>query len=387
MIPFDANPETILQALVSIPSVNPDGNPGTELTGEKKCAEWVGEFLKSCGAESVWFDEVEPDRPNVMGRFFSEENAAEKPRILFAPHTDTVGVGGMTIDPFGAEIRDGKLWGRGASDTKGTMAAMLWAIAQVAQRPDGFEKLGANVGFVGLMGEETAQPGSIYFSSKYKGEWDFAIVGEPTELDVVYCSKGCVWIEVTTHGKSAHGATPERGDNAIAKMIPIFQAIDSEFREELRKFTHPVLGESTVNLGMLQGGSRTNIVPAKCVLSLDIRETPSLYEAGGSLKLLKEFLERHSWTDSANLEVTVDSVPLDTDGGLDFVKRFEVLGSKLVGAPWFCDAAWLGSDGEIPAVAVGPGNIAQAHTEDEFLAIDDLRAGGEFYLAYLDGFS
>ncbi|NNE90352.1 MAG: M20 family metallopeptidase [Verrucomicrobiales bacterium] len=385
MSAFDQSPVSILQSLVSIPSVNPDGDPGTDQTGESSCAKWVRTFLKECGAE-VWRDEVLPGRPNVIGRFFSEESAGEKPKFLFAPHTDTVGVGGMTIDPFGAEIRDGRLWGRGASDTKGTMAAMLWALAQVAKRDGGFENLGLNVGFVGLMGEETGQPGSIHFAEKYRGQWDFAIVGEPTELDVVHVSKGCVWAELTVHGKSAHGATPERGENAITKMLPLYEAIDNELRAELAEFTHPLLGSSTVNPGIIRGGTRTNIVPAECRLSLDFRETPSLHAAGGALGKLAVLLQKHGWSGEVEIKTTVDSEPLDTDPKHPFIKKLETLGSKTVGAPWFCDAARLAS-GDIPAVACGPGSIAQAHTEDEFLEIEKLRAGAEFYLSFLDSFS
>lgn len=374
--------EDILRELVSIPSVNPDGDPGTAKTGEKQCADWVGSFLEELGAE-VWMDEVLPDRPNVIARFFPEAEAGEKPRFLFAPHTDTVGVGGMTIDPFAAEIREGKLWGRGASDTKGTMAAMLWALAQVAHRDGGFEKLGLQVGFAGFMGEETGQPGSIHFAETYRGQWDFALVGEPTELDIVHVSKGCVWAELTAHGRPAHGATPERGENAIGKMLPVFEAVDRELRAELAEFDHPVLGRSTVNIGMIRGGTRTNIVPAECTLALDFRETPSLHRAGGALGKLGALLQRHGWGEEIDIKITVDSVPLETDPDNDFIRTLQSLGGSLVGAPWFCDAAWLAA-GDIPAVACGPGNIAQAHTEDEFIALDDLRAGAEFYLSFLE---
>ena len=120
-----ASATELLQALVRIPSVNPAGNPGTDRVGEKRCAEYVGGFLDEMGADAE-LREVLPERPNVVARFPSDREG--KPRILFAPHVDTVSVAGMTIDPFGGEIRDGKLWGRGASDTKGTMAAMLWAL-------------------------------------------------------------------------------------------------------------------------------------------------------------------------------------------------------------------------------------------------------------------
>jgi acetylornithine deacetylase/succinyl-diaminopimelate desuccinylase-like protein len=115
----------LLQTLVRIPSVNPAGTPGTEHVGEEQCARYVGEFLRGLGAETE-VREVLPGRPNVVARFPSDRPG--KPRLLFAPHTDTVSVAGMTIEPFGGEVRAGRVWGRGASDTKGSMAAMLWAL-------------------------------------------------------------------------------------------------------------------------------------------------------------------------------------------------------------------------------------------------------------------
>jgi acetylornithine deacetylase/succinyl-diaminopimelate desuccinylase-like protein len=121
----------IASALIRIPSVNPDGgDPGTDQTGEAACASWVADFLRGCGAE-VSLREVLPSRPNVVGRFPSRRAAGR--RILLAPHLDTVSVAGMTIDPFSGEVRDGKLLGRGASDTKGTAAAMLWALRQARE--------------------------------------------------------------------------------------------------------------------------------------------------------------------------------------------------------------------------------------------------------------
>src|SRR4051812_44601211 len=115
----------LLQSLVRIPSVNPAGDPGTDKVGEQACAEYLVEILRDLGAD-VTLREVLPGRPNVVGRFPSDRPG--KPRLLLAPHTDTVSVAGMTIDPFGAELRDGKIWGRGACDTKGSMTAMLWAL-------------------------------------------------------------------------------------------------------------------------------------------------------------------------------------------------------------------------------------------------------------------
>ncbi|MDF1756197.1 MAG: M20 family metallopeptidase [Verrucomicrobiales bacterium] len=367
----------ILQSLIRIPSVNPDGDPGTDQTGEKACAEWVGEFLKKCGA-TVEYEEVLPNRPNVIGRFPENQNGG--PRLLFAPHLDTVSVGGMTIEPFGGEIQDGKILGRGASDTKGTMAAMLWALWMLRGR---ISEIKAQVNFVGLMGEETGQPGSKYFAKHHGDEFDFAIVGEPTELDVVYTHKGCLWVEITAHGVAAHGSTPERGDNAILKLNRILDAVLPELESQFKNYHDDVLGYPTVNLGMIKGGTRTNIVPDRATASLDMRQTPALQNAGGALPILESILEKNGWTDQTSLKKTGESNPLKTDPDHDEIRRFAKMGSKLVMAPWFCDAGWL-SLGGIPAIACGPGSIAQAHTKDEFLKIDDLEAGAEYYKRFLE---
>ncbi|MBL9153913.1 MAG: M20 family metallopeptidase [Verrucomicrobiales bacterium] len=374
------SPAQLLAALVRIPSVNPDGDPGSPHAGEAACARYVGDFLASqCGA-TVTYEEVLPGRPNVIGHL-TPDPGDRRPRILFAPHTDTVSVTGMTIDPFGGEIRDGRVWGRGASDTKGTMAAMLWAFHELRDR---WGEINATVSFAGFMGEETAQPGSRHFARHHRGEFDFAIVGEPTGLDVVYTHKGCVWVDLSVAGRACHGASPERGVNAITRLLPVLQAIDTELREELARFTDPVLGPATVNIGLIHGGSRTNIVPDHCAASLDFRETPALSAAGGAVGRLGALLHRHGWAETVAVKATVDTRPLDTDLQHPCVQKLLSLGARPVGAPWFCDAAWLSDLGGIPSVACGPGSIDQAHTEDEWLAIADLEAGADFYRRFLE---
>ncbi|MBV9489429.1 MAG: M20/M25/M40 family metallo-hydrolase, partial [Verrucomicrobia bacterium] len=139
----------LCRALVQIPSENPSGAPGSP--GERAIARFVGEFLTSLGAE-VSYEVVTGDRPNVYGRFPGSQ--ANNMRLLLAPHLDTVPVTGMTVDPFGTELRDGRLYGRGSSDTKGPMAAMLWALAQTDLRA-----LGVEVTFAGLVDEEADQLG------------------------------------------------------------------------------------------------------------------------------------------------------------------------------------------------------------------------------------
>jgi acetylornithine deacetylase/succinyl-diaminopimelate desuccinylase-like protein len=365
----------LLQQLIRIPSVNPDGAPGQNATGEAAMARAVGSFLEHCGA-AVSYEEVLPERPNVIGRF---PGGAGKPGLLFAPHTDTVSVKGMTIDPFGAEIVDGRIYGRGASDTKGTMAAMLWAMFELKEQIPG---LRAAVTFVGLMGEEAGQPGSKHFAEAHADEFDFAVVGAPTNLETVYAHKGCVWLELSTEGRSCHGSTPELGENAILKLTQVLASLIAELEKKLIEFTDPVLGSPTVSLGKIEGGTSPNIVPSSCRATLDFRETPQLHAAGGSRALVTSTIREMKIDDLLKVRIIGDSAPLLTDPEVDGIQRLKSIGSNLTTAPWFCDAGRLAELG-LPAVACGPGQIAQAHTKDEFLAISDLDAGVDFYRRFL----
>ena len=372
----------LLQELVKIPSVNPDGDPGTELVGEGPIAEFVAQFLGRTGA-AVRLEEVLPGRPNVIAAFpdAGGENS-NKPRILLAPHLDTVGVGGMTIDPFGAEIRDGKLFGRGACDTKGTMAAMMWALQELGAEEIG--KLGAQVTFVAFCGEETGQPGSHHFAEKYRGAYDFAVIGEPTECDIVNKHKGTVWATLTSRGTAAHGSKPELGDNAIMKLLPVLQALDSGFREQIRDhaFADPILGSPTLNIGQIHGGTRNNIVPDQCQAMLDLRITPALASARPT-EMLREFVAMAGGGE-IEIEIDLESNALDTDVSNPFVQKLISLprAPNCVGASWFCDAAVL-ADGGIPGVAAEPGSIDQAHTKDEWISLDALDDGVRFYKDFL----
>lgn len=370
----------LLQQLVRIPSVNPDSHPGTDCSnlGEEKIARHVGALLGQLGAE-VRFDDVQPGRPNVIGRFSCR--GIPKAKVLLAPHLDTVGVGGMTIDPFEGEIADGRVYGRGACDTKGTMAAMLAALAEVHSRLPDFS---TEITFVGLMGEETGQPGSIDFARRYAGEYDFALVGEPTNCQVVHAHKGCTWIDLASCGRACHASTPELGDNAIVTAARLVVALDGKFRQYLADhFTDPVLGAPSINPGEIHGGTRPNIVPDRATLTIDIRTTPALTDAD-PVKVLADFLDRELGDRSIHIYERFSTRPLHTPADHPMVRRLlESTGSSLATAPWFCDAAHLAAGG-IPAVAAGPGSIDQAHTVDEWISIQALEEGVAFYRKFLE---
>ena len=363
----------LLQQLVRIPSVNPDGDPGTDQCGEEAIATWLGDFLSDRGF-AVTTEEVESGRPNLLARS-PGPSSDSRPRILLGPHLDTVGVGGMTIDPFGGEVRDGKLWGRGASDTKGPMAAMLWGLLRNRER---LANLPVAVDFVAFMSEESDQFGSKHFARNHAGDYEFAIAGEPTGLDLVHTTKGSLWAVLEATGVSGHSSQPESGENAIMKMVHSLSILEHDLKPDLAGFTHPVLGPATINVGIVRGGTRANIIPDHTTAQIDIRYPPSLAEARSAKELLKEFLDRNNLP--ITLALSADNPPIEVPADHPWLRRILSIHpqSRLVGAPWFSDAAHLNKGG-LPSICLGPGSIQQAHTRDEFIRIADLEAGADYF--------
>jgi acetylornithine deacetylase/succinyl-diaminopimelate desuccinylase family protein len=357
----------LLRELIRIPSVNPDGDPGTARTGEEECARFVGDFLSSCGAD-VSAVEVLPGRPNVVARFPSD--GKDKPRLLLAPHTDTVGVAGMTIDPFAAALDDGKVWGRGATDTKGSMTAMLIALQECREI---LPKLSHEIWFAGLMGEEAGQQGAKALSASQR--FDFAIVGEPTQLQIVNAHKGVLWLTVRAQGRAAHGSTPQNGDNAIERLINALQILRRELGANFASQIDKTLGAPTFSIGTIHGGSKINIVPDVCEAGIDIRTIPEQDLSA----LLDSLAFRFPDLEIRRKKV---SAPSRTDPVHPLIGVLESCGARCAGAPWFCDAAVL-SEGGTPAVALGPGSIDQAHTADEWISVEDLEAGAAFFERFL----
>jgi acetylornithine deacetylase len=375
------NPATVtelLQELIRIPSVNPDNDPGTDHCGENAIAMALADWVATLGAD-VELEEIRPGRPNLIARFAPRDG---RPRVLLGPHLDTVGVGGMVIDPFAGEVRDGRVWGRGASDTKGPMAAMLWALREHRRE---LRDLPVAVDFVAFMGEESGQWGSREFAVRHASDYQFAVIGEPTSLDVVHVTKGSLWATLRATGRAAHSSMPEQGDNAILKLTRSLDVLDRVLPPALAAFQHPVLGGSTINIGLIRGGSRPNIVPDLAEAEIDVRITPALADAGGALQLLEKTVHAH------NLPLEIvnahENPPMETPADHPMIRRLLDAGqggNATTGAPWFSDAAHLAAAG-LPAVCIGPGSIAQAHTADEFIEIAALEAGAEFFGRFIRG--
>jgi acetylornithine deacetylase/succinyl-diaminopimelate desuccinylase-like protein len=280
----------------------------------------------------------------------------------------------MTVDPFGGEVKDGRLYGRGASDTKGPMAAMLWALHECREV---LQTVSHEVWFAGLMGEEAGQDGAKALAGSET--FDFVMVAEPTDLEIVYKHKVDVTARVTAKGRAAHSSCPERGENAILKLCAGLLALDQALETYFATINDPVLGHPTFSIGTVRGGAKFNIVPDHAEAVIDLRLLPSQWkdrEAAAVFELMRETCP------GLTIERIAGSEALDTDPGHPLIAKLVEAGGKPAGAAWFCDAAIFSAMG-IPAVAAGPGSIRQAHTEDEFIEVDALGEGVEFFKKFL----
>ena len=363
----------LLQDLIAIPSVNPEGLPGTDQTGEAAIANYIADFLGDAGAD-VTLPEVLPGRPNVIAHFTPDQ---PKAHLSFAPHLDTVSVLGMTIPPFDPVIRDGKLFGRGATDTKGPMAAALWALREWALSSERSSSA-IHWSYLGLMNEEAGNTGAQTLADQNYAS-DLMLVLEPTELAVVTAQKGILWLEIATSGRACHGSTPELGRNAVEAMGEVLHVIKNDLIPRLAKEQHPALGATTLSVGTIQGGSKINIVPDWSRIEIDCRFIP---EHGQ--EMIRTLIESSVQKAVPDAVVTVRrcSPPLDTDESLPWVKRLGQEARGFASAAWYADAGILSAP-HCPAICIGPGHIAQAHTKDEFISVRELEDAAAFFRRWI----
>ncbi len=354
----------LLRDLVAIPSINPAFASGDKKrTGEERVAQHLVGIAKHLGLD-IARQPVLPGRRNLLVTLRPVGKVQR--RILLAPHLDVVPAADCQFKPV---IKNNRLHGRGACDTKGCVAAFFHVLCQLSkqkQRPRYTE-----ITFVGLVDEECNQAGSRAFGrSELKA--DLAIVGEPTMLRVVTAHKGDLWWRLETRGKAAHGAKPELGRNAVHAMAHVVDLLETKYAAQLKKRSHPLLGSPTINVGVMRGGTQPNIVPDHCAIDIDRRTLPG--ETGASVRLeLSKILRAHKHHVQMMDLKGVDSLPLETDPNLPLVRQFMRAArcSKSRGVDFFTDASPIATGG-IPALVFGPGNIAQAHTDNEWLDLKQL---------------
>ena len=366
----------LLRELIALPSVNPAFLPANDPRGgEQRIADFLA-ATAGCNGLEVEFHEVFPERANVLARLIPSGRTRQ--RILLAPHLDTVG--GESPAMFRLREKPGRLYGRGACDTKGSVAAMMVAVVELA-RSSGRPKQ-TEIVFAGLADEENGQGGSRALVAKgFKA--DLAIVGEPTLLQAVTAHKGDLWLQLETRGRAAHGSRPDLGRNAVHEMARIVGWLETTYAAALRQRRHPLLGHPTVSVGAIAGGTQPNIVPDRCRISIDRRTIPGETEASVRREI-KSLLHSHA-VKAELLNIRNAPCPaLETELKLPLVQRFlaSIGQRRAVGAHYFCDAAVL-AQGGIPSVVFGPGDIAQAHTADEWISLRQLEQGSRMLLQFL----
>lgn len=367
--------QKILRELVATPSVHPEADAGDTVKGEAAMAAVVAARLRRLGAD-VLTNGLAPGRPSVIGVF--EPARPARATVVLAPHLDTVGVAGMTVPPFALTTRAGRLYGRGACDTKGPMAAALAAFGQWTRSPAS-RTSDVRWIFAATAGEEQGSLGARALMAAGKLRADFAVALEPTDLRVVHAAKGVlrVWIDVP--GRSAHGSTPERGDNAVYRALPLITALKDELAPALARRRHPVLGGASLNLGIVQGGGELNLVPAQCRLGLDLRVHPDC-PAADVMAQLRAAIRRYA--PRATLRIHREGPAFVTPRTAPWAAALRRSGRGWATADWFCDGNIFAAHG-IPSVAFGPGSIAQAHTRDEFILARELEAGAAAFHQFL----
>lgn len=370
--------EKLLRELIALPSVNPAFLPAQNpRAGEQRVADFLAATAAQAGLD-IEFQPVSPGRSNLLARISPRGKVRQ--RLLLAPHMDTVNAADGQFVPV---KRGGLLHGRGACDTKGSVAAMLTALCELAgagQRPADTEII-----FAALVDEEHGQAGSrALVAGGLRAS--LAIVGEPTCLQVVSAHKGTLWMNLETQGKSAHGSWPELGRNAVHEMARVVDLLETTYARQLRRRRHPLLGCATVSVGAIRGGTQPNIVPDRCTILIDRRTLPGETEAGVRREM-DAVLRRKDLAVAYVHDKLPHCPPLETDPRLPLVARFlsSVGQHKAAGVRYFCDASVLGHGG-IPSVVFGPGDIAQAHTADEWISLRSLERGKDLLLQFLQSF-
>lgn len=363
---------SLLSDLVKIPSVCGD---------ESRIASFIADWLKRNGVAAELLD-VEPSRPNVVATLKGEKPG---PRIMLNGHMDTVEPGkGWTHDPYGAEVLDGRMYGRGTIDMKSGLACILWATA-TANR-EGFVKKG-ELTIAAVVDEEAIDRGT--YALVHKGFFnglDFALVSEATDLNVVTAHRGRVVFDVEVHGRAAHSHWPDHGVNAIENAAIFLNA--------LPKLTNPIhrrLGNCTVNTLKIEGGQdQVMLVPDHCRLLIDRCLVPG-YTSKQALADLTDLIN----------EIRIDATAKLVDRETPFCEPFEIpdnnphvqsvlnaashiLGKKpeLSFHEGPCDSCIIVSEGKVPAIEFGPTG-GRLHESDEYVEIESVKKAAEVYLQIL----
>jgi succinyl-diaminopimelate desuccinylase len=368
---------SLLRQVLQVNTVNPPGN-------ELETALVLSDFFRSHGIEAE-VDEFLPDRANLLARL--PASGVGRGSLLLCGHMDVVPVGGASwdMDPFAAEVRDDKIYGRGASDMKSGLVATAVAVANLKRSrvaPPG------DILFAATAGEEVDCCGARRLVERgILGDTEAAVIAEPTRGDVILAHKGALWVEITTRGRTAHGSMPQEGVNAIEHMYHVFGWLFDEFKFAVDP--DPVLGEPTLNVSVINGGVKVNVVPDECRLQIDIRTVPAQDhgEILGAIERHLESLRRTLHDFEYDLTVLSERLPVNTSsnerlGQVAEDLRRQTYGapSSRVAAPYYTDASVLvEARPDLPVVVYGPGDDRLAHQPNEWVSIEAFDKSVAFY--------
>jgi acetylornithine deacetylase len=306
------------------------------------------------------------------------------PWLMFESHLDTVVVDGMTIDPFAGRVEGGRMWGRGTCDTKGTGAAMFCALQRYAASP----VKPNNIAIAFTLDEEYGMTGVRALVR----EWATlgfqpagVIVGEPTLLRPIIAHNGTVRWRIVTRGIAAHAADPTRGRSAISDMMRVIDAVESRYVPSLSA-RHELTGPARCSVNQVHGGTQINIIPAQCEARIDRRVVPGESPDGvlPAVAALLEMVRAARPGLEFEQHLLFSCTPLTTRHNGSLLGAVRATLTKLgldpspAGVPYSTDAGELDAAG-IPALVLGPGDIAQAHTKDEWIDLDQLHRGVDVY--------
>jgi acetylornithine deacetylase len=373
--------ESLLRAMVGFDTVNSNisGKPDAELA--------LSQYLESQANAMGLTTRRLPVSGEGFNLLVSHHVSDEAPWLLFEGHLDTVSVEGMTVDPFAGQVRAGRLYGRGACDTKGSGAAILWALRRYAEG----SPLPNNVAIVYTLDEEIGKTGARTFVKTHLPALGWkpvgVIVGEPTELRLVVAHNGVVRWRIETQGIATHSSDPGSGRSAISMMVQVIQALESRYIPMLNT-SHPLTGRSQCSINVIHGGTQINVIPEHCEIHVDRRIVPGedpQQVLPAVEKVLDELRCVHEGLNVSQDQPDIDDPPLDPSGGEAFaafvrrvLERME-LPADHTGVGYGTDASSFGAV-TVPAVVLGPGSIAQGHTCDEWIDLEQLRRSVEVYL-------
>jgi acetylornithine deacetylase/succinyl-diaminopimelate desuccinylase family protein len=355
------NEVELTQELIRINSENPPGN-------EKQIAKFIKDFLDDLKIPSELI-EFEKNRCDVIASVGSGKG------LMFNGHLDTVPAGeNWRLDPFEGKLINGKIYGRGSSDMKGGLAAILTAVKNLSK-----EDFKRKLLLTFVADEEVSMKGSEYLIKNRKEifkDVKYGIMAESNDLDLTIAQKGIVQIKIKFKGKAAHGSRPDLGDNAIYKAVDFIQEL-RKLIEELKKRRNPILGSGTINVGKINGGTKINVVPDSCSLEVDRRIIPGEtidYAVNQIKKILKKLKLQ------AYVEVGKGRMPMQISDKLELIKLIKSIAkTKTVGESGYTEAELFYKDAKVPCVSFGPGISNQAHVANEFITIKNLQKATRIY--------